>query len=132
MVEEVDVTFKIPIYNFKVKLVLTNDIADYTSKLNSRYQCPSYKAVVFDFDEDDTVNYNSLVIFTEEAIKNHTISHEAFHIACLTMRSRGIIFSLDSEEAYAYLIDYLVRVLTLNLIKLKQIKNGNTNKSEEV
>ena len=40
-----------------------------------------------------------------------TIVHESFHLACNILEYRGIPLSQDSEEAYAYLIEYIFKEL---------------------
>lgn len=118
----VEVFFKIPIYNFKVKLALVESVEDYTK---TSHELGDYRAVVV--DTADEKDHSALVIFTNSGIRPNTIAHEAFHIVCLVAKHIGIQLNDSSEEAYAYLLDWLVRQLTINLINLKQIKNGNTD-----
>ena len=123
---------KIPIYNFKFKLVLVDNVRDYILE-NKIYDICSdgYKVLVIDLTESNN-GYDCLVVFSEEAIKGNIIAHEAFHIAALALKTRGVQLCNESEEAYAYLIDYLYKVLALQLLKLKQEKNGNTDTSKEI
>lgn len=126
-----EINFTIPIYNFKIKLVLCENVKDYILDNNLFEESDQCKAIVLDFDNDDTVEYNCMVIFSCLEVKGDLITHEAFHILCLIMRSRGFTLSESSEETCAYLIGYLYKILTLNLIKLKQLKNGGTGTREE-
>lgn len=127
-----ELILKIPIYNFRFKLVLVDNVKDYILQNKIYDYCSAwYKVLVIDFSESD-FNYDCLVVFSEEGIRNSIVAHEAFHIAVLTLKTRGVKLSDDSEEAYAYLIDYLVKILEVNLIKLKQIKNGDNSTSEQI
>ena len=38
-----------------------------------------------------------------------TLNHEIFHCTCFILERVGIIYSNDSDEAYAYLIEYLTK-----------------------
>ena len=44
---------------------------------------------------------------THKKITHGTISHEIFHAASCLLRKRGMKLSSSSEEAYAYLIDWM-------------------------
>ena len=111
---------------------MVDNVRDYIIENKVYESCSNgYKVLIIDYTESD-LEYDCLAVFSKEGIKGNIIAHEAFHIAALCLRTRGVSLSDSSEEAYAYLIDYLFKVLTLNLIKLKQEKNGNTDTSKEV
>lgn len=114
----VETIFKIPIYNIKIKLVLCDDIDDYVEKHEIDDRGLKCGAIFYPRLE--------LMIFTEKYIKSHYISHEAFHITCHCMNTAGNYLTDSSEEAYAYLLQYIHKVLVIKLIELKQLKNGNT------
>jgi hypothetical protein len=38
-----------------------------------------------------------------------TLNHEIFHCACFILERVGIVYSESSDEAYAYLIEYLTK-----------------------
>lgn len=127
-----ELIIKIPIYNFKFKLVLVEEVREYIIENKVYDYCSEwYKVLVIDYTESE-LDYDCLVVFSLEGIKGNILSHEAFHIACLTLKTRGVKLSDESEEAYAYLVDYLYKVLLTNLIKLKQERYGDTNSREEV
>ena len=124
--------FTIAPYGYKVKLVLCDDVAEYIVQKELFEESDRCKAIVLDFENDETVKYNCLVIFSCKSVKIDLIAHEAFHIACLIARSRGFKLTKNSEECYAYLVGYISRVLFLKLTQLKQKKYGCTDKSEEI
>ena len=41
-----------------------------------------------------------------------SIAHECFHAASYFLRSRGVELSDESDEAFAYLMSYLIRAIT--------------------
>lgn len=58
-----------------------------------------------------------LMIFKEDAPVNQ-IAHECFHAVCHMMREKGVPFSEDTEEVFAYALDYLIK----RVLKLQQKK----------
>ncbi|RTK92544.1 MAG: hypothetical protein EKK61_03860 [Rickettsiales bacterium] len=124
-VEEI---FKIPIYNFKIKLVINNNNNKYLKTLD--YHNCNEIASVIDYT-DFNYNFDILSSFQIDKIKENTIAHEVFHITCIIMRYIGCKLSNNSEEAYAYLIDYLYKVIRLKLIKLK-LNYGDTNSTKKI
>ncbi len=47
-----------------------------------------------------------------------TLVHELFHAVCFTFRNKGIILDDNSDEAFAYYLEYLV-TKSINLLKIK-------------
>lgn len=46
------------------------------------------------------------------SLRDHgTLAHEIFHIAYFILNKSGMPLTEDSEEAYAYLIDYLTKII---------------------
>jgi len=117
----------IPIYNYKLKIVICSEVKDYILTNKIFEESEECKAIVLDFENDKTVKYNSIVIFSDNNIKTELIAHEAFHVVCLLAKSRGFTLTESSEECFAYLQGYITKALTTNLLKLKQIKNGDTD-----
>ena len=66
-----------------------------------------------------TVNYKrheaNMIAFNTKnqfrSVDNGCIAHEIFHAASMLLRSRGIELSEESEEAYAYLIDWMTSIV---------------------
>ena len=56
-----------------------------------------------------------LIRFKDDIDNPGIIAHEAFHAVIFLFEKIGIKFSYDSEEAYAYLIEYL----TNEILKIK-------------
>ena len=68
-----------------------------------------------------TKNNVSIIRFMnldKENLSNGLISHEALHITSYILKTVGIDFSFKTEEAYAYLLQYIVDNIYL-LIKNK-------------
>ena len=61
-----------------------------------------------------------IIRFLKEETFNNVgiIAHEAFHAVSYILSNIGIPFSLDTEEAYTYLLQYLVN----EIVKIKEIK----------
>lgn len=49
-----------------------------------------------------------IIRFKEKKPKDGLIAHEAFHAAFYILNSIGLYASYETEEAYAYLLDYIV------------------------
>lgn len=52
------------------------------------------------------------IAFNYNKITHGTIAHECFHATCRILKMKGIFYSEDTEEAYAYLLDFLVVKVT--------------------
>jgi len=59
-----------------------------------------------------------LIRFKEDIDDPGIVAHEAFHAVIFLLEKIGMKFSSDSEEAYAYLIEYL----TNQILKIKTDK----------
>lgn len=59
------------------------------------------------------------IAFSKDKINPGTIAHECFHATCRILKQKGMVYSEDSEEAYAYLLDYLVTKVTELVVKNK-------------
>jgi hypothetical protein len=55
--------------------------------------------------EDDS---SEIYLRFRDLTKPELIAHEAFHATAYIMRHVGIRFSKSSEEAYAYLLEYII------------------------
>lgn len=81
------------------KFGLTLDVSDFEGDSGQHIEVGN---------EDDKV-VDSFVIWLENAKDLAVISHEVFHAAHRIMKYVGIKLSDDSEEAYAYFIESIVR-----------------------
>ena len=62
-----------------------------------------------------TVNENTnnwIVSFNLNKLTHSLIAHEAFHATLAIMKQKGCKLTEESEEAYAYLLDYIVQEIT--------------------
>lgn len=121
----VDITFKVPIYGTKIKLVVTENLDSYSKNNDIDENTINHRAVVynfFDFDRD----FDLIVLFPID-VRTNDIVHEVFHLVCYIMNHIGCKLSDESEEAFAYLTEYLYKKIVNIIIneksKLKIIYN---------
>lgn len=117
MVEEL---IKIPIYNTKIKIVITDDIDKYAkeNEIDDR-GLKNYQAIVYNFCDFDR-EFDLIVLFNEP--KHGDIVHEVFHLTCALMRHIGCPLTNESEEAYAYLNEYIDKAIRQVIIKHKKVE----------
>lgn len=131
--------FKVPMYNYDISIILTDDLEVYCrEQLSHEVEvCPI--ANVFDFrGKDYPVDF--LVVFTPKAKGEDTIAHEVFHLTARIMRYIGCPLTEETEEPYAYLQDYLTRVIKNKLLRMNgeltklitEANGSDTNTREEV
>lgn len=53
-------------------------------------------------------NYSNIAIRFRDLSKQEIVAHEALHATAYIMRFVGIRFTKSSEEAYAYLLQYII------------------------
>jgi hypothetical protein len=68
-------------------------------------------------------NGSSLTRFKNPVIDHNTVAHECFHIAVAIMEAKNIPMADSSEEAWAYLIGFLVGKVTEVFKELEKKKN---------
>ena len=61
------------------------------------------------------VDFDSLDFF-------ESFSHEILHVVFDILNKRGFVLSLDSEEAYTYLMGYIIKVVMLKISDLNVLK----------
>lgn len=119
----VDVEFRVPIYNTKIKVVVCKDIDFYAKANDIDDRGINHRAVVYDFFEYDRT-FDLIVLFGID-VKSNDIVHEVFHLVCYIMKHIGCKLSDDSEEAFAYLNEYLYKKITSIIVE------GKMNLKEE-
>lgn len=97
---------RLPIYNqFTIIIIFTDDIPEQVYK-HTKYETEdSYDALVFYRNDKETTVY---VAFDDKTYTQGIIAHECFHIVRIVMDYVGIPLTKESEEAYTYLLGYLV------------------------
>lgn len=115
---------RIPIYNQHITFIITTDIDRFCDE----------SGITVDRNTTDAgfvaLTDRLVVIFNSEKLFEGYIVHESFHITAYIMRYIGCTLTEESEETYAYLIEWVYKSLRKLIIKFKQ--NGYTDKSEEV
>jgi len=114
----VDVEFRVPIYGTKIKVVVNADIDKYAKDNDIDDRGINHRAVVYDFFEYDRT-FDLIVLFGIN-VKSNDIVHEVFHLVCYIMKHIGCKLSDESEEAFAYLNEYLYKKITSLIIIEKQ------------
>lgn len=116
--------FKIPIYGHNVSLIITTDIDKFCQEEGLNCNTDECKAIVI------CIESRIIVIFNSERLHENLIVHESFHITTQVMRLIGCTLTEESEEAYAYLLEWLYKTIRLRIIKFKE--HGYTNTSKEI
>lgn len=128
----------VPMYNYNITVVLTDNIQEYCLDELGQEMVTCPVANLYDFhDREYPVDF--IVIFNPKQAQEDTVSHEAFHLTARIMRYIGCPLIEESEEPYAYLQDYLTRVIKNKLKRINKelqtkltesngSKNGSTTK----
>lgn len=116
-------TFKIPIYGYKVLLAIVEDIDEYCEDLKLEIKSDKCKAIII------AIENKFILVFQKDRLHENLIVHESFHLTAQVMRLIGCSLTDESEEAYAYLQEWIYKTVRFKTIKFKQ--NGNTDTSEE-
>jgi hypothetical protein len=66
-----------------------------------------------------------LIRFKDDIDNPGIVAHEAFHAIVFLFKKIGIQYCYESEEAYAYTLEYL----TNQILKIKEDENNNTCES---
>lgn len=109
--------FQVPIYKDKINLIFTRcGVLHGIAEMNL---LDDYAKLYHDGSVADARNYlkdsNAMVvrildyrlIILPFDVKDGTLAHEIYHLANMIMHYRGVRFCDASEEAFAYLIDWL-------------------------
>jgi hypothetical protein len=94
---------------------------------DSVYNCIYFADKSIDMIECDWVNTDAVfwvhqknniwfMVFNKNKINHGTIAHECFHATARILQRKGIMYSEETEEAYAYLLDFLV-TKTIEILK---------------
>lgn len=130
---------EIKLYGFKYNIICGNDFYRAFKKLDIidqfatgfteadpkkaaieylKHPCNGFVARV------ESADFNLMVL--KPNVTPGTIAHECFHMTRLMMNHAGVVLSDDSEEAYAYALDYMVTQVTEAMVEIKEaikIKN---------
>lgn len=117
----VDVEFRVPIYGTKIKIVVNEDINKYAKDNDIDENDINHRAVVYNFF-DYKRTFDLIVLFNIN-VKSNDIVHEVFHLVCYIMKHVGCKLSDESEEAFAYLNEYLYKKITsIIVIETQKLK----------
>ena len=90
---------------------------------NDVYNCLYFADKSIDAVESDWINTDAVfwvhqknniwfIAFNKNKISHGTIAHECFHATVRVLQRKGIMYSEETEEAYAYMLDFLVGKVT--------------------
>lgn len=97
--------FKLPIYDqFTVTVLISDDLAQDVFNITNEPYDTNYNGVFFHKKNGTDV----FIGFEKDKIKPGLVAHECLHATCYILDYVGISLTEESEEAYTYLISYLV------------------------
>lgn len=104
----VSVNLEIPIYKVVLNILVADSVPKALKWLGADKECDKEF-----LDGANGIFYISdkghwIVAFNYKKLCHGTISHESFHAVSAIMRKKGVVYGEKSEEAFAYLLDYLV------------------------
>lgn len=101
--------FEVPIYNNIINVVVGEDYDEFLAFLKShKLRWASKWELGSKADAVTNNTKNGIIIRFKDNPPPGDIAHEAFHAVFMILHDAGMVPSTDSEEAYAYLIDYVV------------------------
>lgn len=115
----VDITFKVPIYNTKIKLVVNADLDKYCKENEIDDRGINFRAAIYDFSKYNR-DFDLIALFPVD-VKSNDIQHEVNHLTFAIFRDISMPISEDSEEAFCYLSEYLYKKIT-NVIIVERSK----------
>jgi hypothetical protein len=120
-------TFDMAIYPDDIKIVFTTDYLSAVKKYASTHVVDSTDDELAGcFVEDDAMT----VIFKAEEVSDRLIAHEAVHIVSYVLGNRGTQLTDDTEETYAYTLEYIFdKIQGIWNNHLKKVSDDNTGTS---
>lgn len=114
-------TIEIPLYHITIDIIIANSkskIMTLFSFENEREITSKAGRTIYD---NTQTNEKLQIILNGKSILTHgIIAHEALHATFFILSSRGLKYSQKSEEAYTYLIQFIIDQI------YKLIKTSNT------
>lgn len=118
--------FYIGIYKLSIKVTVVDNIYEYSilkkyinSSKSKENHLKGIAALVYNLVDDNKYEYSFDIVFQKGEDRESTIVHECFHICAQIMNNKGSYLTDSSEEAYAYLLEYLYTKIRIILIKFK-------------
>lgn len=108
MAKTISVNLEVPIYKTVLNVIIADSVYKAFKRLDAHKEC--------DWDFLDGANAcfyisNSchwILAFKHDCTSAGSIAHECFHAVSAIMRNKGVVFCEESEESFAYLLDYIV------------------------
>lgn len=101
---------RIPTYGRTLNVLVTNNLKKSLKKhgLEGLMEWQQDYRAFFTWHEDDGIKY-PFIVFNKESVTSHeVVAHEALHATAFILEDSGINFCEETEEAYAYLLGYIV------------------------
>lgn len=96
----------VPIYCGRLILSITSDCVKARKKMSDKFGMSLVQdAQGIATSSEDGLYYG--IFFTEKEMTHGIVAHEIFHIAHRILHERGLLFSIDHQEAHAYLCEWI-------------------------
>lgn len=120
---------KVPIYDYNIHLIITEDIKKYIidNELAELEVGKTFKAMVIKTTYSLEYPYDWACVLSINHLQENIIVHEVFHLVAQILRALDTPLVDETEEVYAYLIEYLYKVIRHKSIEAKGVFNGNQN-----
>lgn len=98
--------------------MLTNDLVKFCKRRGYKGNVEGYTALVQDTTDVKHLKFSYEIVF-EGKVTNKIVVHECWHLTVAIMNFAGCTHTDSSEEAYAYLNEYLYDVIckTINILR---------------
>ena len=105
----IDKKLSIPIYDCEVRLIVADDYQEAVLEAGYKEDVPPVGAIVLHYP--DTPLYY-VMIFHKDSISPGNIAHESLHLLHKIMRDVSIPPRLQDDEPEAYLMGFIVDLIT--------------------
>lgn len=136
MVSEEEI--KIPIYGISILLVITQETKKYIIEAGIDEEPDTCDAHVYNTMIRDDIPYDFVTVLKPNRLKENIIAHEAFHLTAQIMRALDTPLIDETEETYAYLLDYIYKIVRHRTVlyktknqQLNEEENGDTSSRKE-
>jgi hypothetical protein len=98
----------VPIYGNKVIFLATDNVKNIPKYLDFSYD-NVYAHTIIAYEKGEEI---FIILNQKENLSVGVLAHEVIHAANFIFYSRGIKLDIENDEAYAYLVEYLMDKLS--------------------
>lgn len=117
---------KYQVYPFDMMVVFCEDPKDLIAHLSKTFDKEAMdfiKSLAFGIGKTIMTPTGQTILWLnkkpETCFEHGTLQHEIFHAVCFLMDRIGIVFSKESDEAFAYMIGYITKEIYIKMEKIK-------------